>query len=202
MYRRQVKAFTPNFDSKAKSVLGAGAPSPPSEEGGGCLHKGFEQADGGRDTPSMCESSRYRQEKRQMTASSLGVRLHLGANSDLALSLPQSRLCILWARQLCPLAVLRSCFSCSLSHLRTAAACLSRCSRHRRRAKAKPLRGSQGGSAASHRIAKARAAVKPASGGLPSSVTVRRSAAPRHLPLGEGYALPAAKHRFSATQKV
>ena len=92
LYRRQVKAFTPNFDSKAKSVLcGAGAPSPPSEEGGGCLHKGFEQADGGRDTPSMCESSRYRQEKRQMTASSLGVRLHLGANSDLALSLPQSR---------------------------------------------------------------------------------------------------------------
>ncbi len=36
---------------------GAGAPSPPSEEGGGCLHKGFEQADGGRDTPSMCEST-------------------------------------------------------------------------------------------------------------------------------------------------
>ena len=40
-----------------KSVRGAGAPSPPSEEGGGCLHKGFEQADGGRDTVSMCEST-------------------------------------------------------------------------------------------------------------------------------------------------
>ena len=39
------------------SVYGAGAPSPPSEEGGGCLHKGFEQADGGRDTVSMCEST-------------------------------------------------------------------------------------------------------------------------------------------------
>ena len=46
--------------------------------------------------------------------------------------------------QLCPLAVSRSCFGCSLSHLRTAAACLSRCIRHRRRSKAKPLRGSRG----------------------------------------------------------
>ena len=80
-----------------------------------------------------------------MTAFSFGARLHLGANSKLALSLPQSRLCILWARQLCPLAVLRSCFGYSLSHLRTAAACLSRCIRHRRRSKAKPLRGSRGG---------------------------------------------------------
>ena len=70
---------------------GAGAPSPPSEEGGGCLHKGFEQADGGRDTPSMCESSRYSRQKKQMTAFSLSARLPLGANSDLALSLPQSR---------------------------------------------------------------------------------------------------------------
>ena len=80
-----------SFPQGVNSVHGAGAPSPPSEEGGGCLHKGFEQADGGRDTPSMCESSRYRQEKRQMTVFSLGARLHLGANSDLALSLPQSR---------------------------------------------------------------------------------------------------------------
>ena len=37
-----------------------------------------------------------------MTAFSFGARLHLGANSDLALSLPQSRLCILRARQLPP----------------------------------------------------------------------------------------------------
>ena len=37
-----------------------------------------------------------------MTAFSLRARLHFGANSDLALSLPQSRLCILRARQLPP----------------------------------------------------------------------------------------------------
>ena len=91
LYPRQGKAFTPNFDSKAKSVRGAGAPSPPSEEGGGCLHKGFEQADGGRDTPSMCENSRYSRQQRQMTAFSFGARLRLGANSRLAVSLPQSR---------------------------------------------------------------------------------------------------------------
>ena len=71
-------------------MRGAGAPSPPSEEGGGCLHNGFEQADGGRDTVSMCESSRYSRQKKQMTAFSLRARLHLGANSDLAFSLPQS----------------------------------------------------------------------------------------------------------------
>ena len=47
--------------------------------------------------------------------------------------------------QLGPLAVNRSCFGCSLLHLRTAAACLSRCFRHWRRSKAKPLRGSRGG---------------------------------------------------------
>ena len=67
------------------------AASAPSEEGGGCLHKGFEQADGGRDTPSICESSRYSRQQRQMTAFSFGARLHLGANSRLAVSLPQSR---------------------------------------------------------------------------------------------------------------
>ena len=37
-------------------------------------------------------------------------------------------------------------------HLRTAAACLSRCIRHRRRSKAKPLRGRRGRSRAAHRI--------------------------------------------------
>ena len=84
------------------SAHGAGAPSPPSEEGGGCLHKGFEQADGGRDTPNMCENTLYRQWQKQMTAFSLCVHLRLDANSTLALSLPQSRLCILWARQLPP----------------------------------------------------------------------------------------------------
>ena len=37
-----------------------------------------------------------------MTAFSLSARLYFGANSNRALSLPQSRLCILWARQLPP----------------------------------------------------------------------------------------------------
>ena len=74
--------------TEEKSVRGAGAPSPPSEEGGGCLHKGFEQADGGRDTPSMCESSRYSRQKKQMTAFSLGARLPLGANSRLRVISP------------------------------------------------------------------------------------------------------------------
>ncbi len=127
-----------------------------------------------------------------MTTFSLSARLRLGANSDLALSLPQSRCFNPFSpRQLCPLAVLRSCFGYSLSHLRTAAACLSRCIRHWRRSKAKPLRGSRGGFAASHRIAKVKVEVKPAEGGLPSSVTVqRKSAAPCHLPQGEGLAAP------------
>ena len=45
----------------------------------------------------------------------------------------------------------------------------------------------RGRSRAEHRIAKEQSAVKPAFGGLPSSVTVqRKSAAPRHLPQGEG----------------
>ena len=49
--------------------------------------------------------------------------------------------------------------------------------------KPNPSEGAEAATAASHRIAKARAAVKPAVGGLPSSVTVqRKSAAPRHLP--------------------
>ena len=37
-----------------------------------------------------------------MTVFSLGARLHLSVSSNRALSLPQSRLCILWARQLPP----------------------------------------------------------------------------------------------------
>ena len=48
-------------------------------------------------------------------------------------------------------------------------------------------KGAEAAAAASHRITKVRVAVKPADGGLPSSVTVqRKSAAPRHLPQGEG----------------
>ena len=35
---------------------------PPSEEGGGTAYKGLKRRDGRRDTPNMCESSRYRRE--------------------------------------------------------------------------------------------------------------------------------------------
>ena len=42
------------------SVHGAGAPLPPSEEGGGTAYKGLKRRDGRRDTPSVCKSSRYR----------------------------------------------------------------------------------------------------------------------------------------------
>ena len=38
----------------------------------------------------MCESSRYSRQQRQMTAFSLGARLHLDVSSNRALSLPQS----------------------------------------------------------------------------------------------------------------
>ena len=48
-------------------------------------------------------------------------------------------------------------------------------------------------------FSKVRTAVKPAFGGLPSSVTVqRKSAAPPHLPKGEGYAAPPPPHGFAA----
>ena len=91
LQKKRGKLRPTDGSTEEKSVHGAVAPSPPSEEGGGCLHKGFEQADGGRDTPSMCESSSYSRQQRQITAFSFGARLHLRANSDLALSLPQSR---------------------------------------------------------------------------------------------------------------
>ena len=45
-------------------------------------------------------------------------------------------------------------------------------------------KGAEAAAAASHRFTKVRVAVKPADGGLPSSVTVRHSAAPCHLPQG------------------
>ena len=46
----------------SESVHGAGAPSPPSEEGGGTAYKGLKRRDGRRDTSSVCESSRCRRE--------------------------------------------------------------------------------------------------------------------------------------------
>ena len=54
MYRRQVTAFTPNFDSKIKSVrFAAGAASAPSEEGAGAP-KGFRGATEGERTRACC----------------------------------------------------------------------------------------------------------------------------------------------------
>ena len=81
-----------------------------------------------------------------------GARLHLGVNSDLAFSLPQSY-----------------------------------CSNPLCSPTAPSSEGAEAATAASRRIAKACAAVKPAVGGLPSSVTVQcQSTAPRRLPQGEG----------------
>ena len=112
---------------------------------------------------------------------------------SLSLLLPQSGNKI----QLCPLAVIRSRFGFAISRSRTAAACLSRCIRHWRRSKAKPLRGSRGRSRTEYRVRKSayrsyarrrRAALIRHGAGC---------AAPRHLPQGEGYVLRAV-HRFAA----
>ena len=54
LYRRQVTAFTPNFDSKIKSVrFAAGAASAPSEEGA-VTPKGFRGATEGERTRACC----------------------------------------------------------------------------------------------------------------------------------------------------
>ena len=120
-----------------------------------------------------------------MTAFSISARLYRGINSRLALSLPQSRLCILWARQLCPLAFL--------------AASATGGAR-----KPNPSEGAEAATAASHRIAKVKAEIKPAKGGLPSSVTVQcQGTAPCHLPQGEGLAATAAHRvRRSANRRA
>ena len=56
--------------------------------------------------------------------------------------------------------------------------------------KPNPSEGGEGAPAPRTKFAKVRTAVKPAGGGLPSSVTVQcQGTAPRHLPQGEGYAL-------------
>ena len=63
----------------------------------------------------------------------------------------------------------------------------SRCSAKAQHRATFPKGKARAAAAASRRFAKVRTAVKPADGGLPSSVTVqRKSAAPRHLPQGEG----------------
>ena len=98
---------------------------------GCCLHRGADE---------------HRVKKRSFAFALVYIKCFRTYSVYLSLRLPAQ---ILYAGiHLCPLAVLRSCFGYSLSHLRTAAACLSRCIRHRRRSKAKPLRGRRGRSRA------------------------------------------------------
>ena len=180
LYPRPVIAFTP-FSWLPFFKRGAVTP------------KGFTGATEGEITRACClhRGLDEHQMKRRSFAFSLAYikcfRTHL---VYLSLRLPAQ---ILYAGiHLCPLAVSRSCFGYSLSHLRTAAACLSRFILHRRRSKAKPLRGRRGRSRAVHKIAKVRTAVKPAVNGLPSSVTVRCGAAPHRatFPKGKAKRLP------------
>ena len=145
-----------------------------------------------------------------MTAFLLCVHLRLGANSTLALSLPQSRCFNPFSPQSTELQRCEPRLSSPLAGCPHPSRCSAKAQHRatfpkgkalRRRSKAKPLRGSRGGSAADHRFAKVRAAVKPAVSGLPSSVTVRRSAAPRHLPQGDGKALRRrGSHRFDSVR--
>ena len=124
---------------------GAGAPSAPSEEGAGAP-KGFGGATEGERTRGCCLHQGVGVHKMIQVSLLLSARLYLLLSHTLGVSLPPSRrFNPLYAVPPCPLAVLRSCFGYSLSHLRTAAACLSRCIRHRRRSKAKPLSGRRGG---------------------------------------------------------
>ena len=83
---------------------------------GRCLHRGADE---------------HQVKKRSFAFSLAYIKCFRTYSVYLSLRLPAQ---ILYAGiHLCPLAVLRSCFGYSLSHLRTAAACLSRCIRHRRR---------------------------------------------------------------------
>ena len=131
--------------TESKSVVCGGAASAPSEEGAGAP-KGFRGATEGEITRGRCllrGVDEHRVKKRSFAFALVYIKCFRTYSVYLSLRLPAQ---ILYAGiHLCPLAVLRSCFGYSLSHLRTAAACLSRCIRHRRRSKAKPLRGSRGG---------------------------------------------------------
>ena len=122
-----------------------GAASAPSEEGAGAP-EGYKGATEGEITRGRClhrGADEHRVKKRSFAFSLAYIKCFRTYSVYLSLRLPAQ---ILYAGiHLCPLAVLRSCFGYSLSHLRTAAACLSRCFRHWRRSKAKPLRGSRGG---------------------------------------------------------
>ena len=127
--------------TKVNLCVGAGAPSAPSEEGAGAP-KGYKGATEGEITRGNCLHQgvdEYGAKKRSFAFTLVYIKCFRTYSVYLSLRLPAQ---ILYAGiHLCPLAVLRSCFGYSLSHLRTAAASLSRCIRHRRRSKAKPLRG-------------------------------------------------------------
>ena len=121
-----------------------------------------------------------------MTAFSLRARLHFGANSRLAVSLPQSHLLSFGRASLAP----------SPLAARASAVRSRTCGRQRLAASLHPPPAaleSQTPQREPRRLlpqstgfAKARTTVKPAFSGLPSSVTARRNAAPCHLPQGEG----------------
>ena len=121
-----------------------------------------------------------------MTAFSLRARLHLGANSNLALSLPQSRLCILWARQLPPQREPRRLPPQGTDLALPSKFGVNAVSGRRYNPSVTPTACQlplHRGAKIRAQLTKVRGAVKPAFGGLPSSVTVqRKSAAPRHLP--------------------
>ena len=152
MRRSEIRNAEFGITHRGKSVYGAGAPSPPSEEGGGAP-EGYKGATEGEITRGRCllRGVDEHQMKRRSFAFYLAyIKCFRTYSVYLSLRLPAQ---ILYAGiHLCPLAVSRSCFGYSLSHLRTAAACLSRCIRHRRRSKAKPLRGRRGHSRAVHRF--------------------------------------------------
>ena len=74
----------------SESVHGAGAPSPPSEEGGVTAYKGLKRRDGRRDTPSVCESGKYRRAQNKICICIIQCTLHLSVSSNRAFSLPQS----------------------------------------------------------------------------------------------------------------
>ena len=141
---------------------------PPSEEGGGCLHKGFEQADGRRDTQNLCESSRYRRE--------------LIYNDIYIILCAPTPLCKWQPRVISPsVAPLnpfwRASFAPSPLAARASAVRSRTCGRQRLAflaasatggaRKPNPSEGAEAAAAASRRIAKVRAAVKPAEAGCP-----------------------------------
>ena len=153
LYLRQGIASTLNFDSKIKSVrFAAEPPRLPLRRELSSLSafKGLTEGEITRGRCLLRGTDEHGAKKRSFAFTLAYIKCFRTYSLYLSLRLPAQ---ILYAGiHLCPLAVSRSCFGYSLSHLRTAAACLSRCIRHRRRSKAKPLRGRRGRSPAAHRF--------------------------------------------------